>query len=65
MASDPLLTLPEAVKYTASSESTLRRHYTKPEADPHHLDAIKHFGHVKFRQSALDDWINRTAGDAA
>lgn len=62
---DPLLLIPDAAAFANVSDSTLRRHYRLPEAHPHHLKAIKHFGQIKIRQSWLDDWIARTADDAA
>ena len=61
---DPLLTLPDAATYAAVSITTLRKHYGLAETNPRHLQAIKHYGQIKIRQSWLDDWINRTA-DAA
>ena len=62
---DPLLLIGDAVAYAKVSDSTIRRSYRLPEDHPHRLLAIKHLGQIKIRQSWLDDWIARTAEDAA
>lgn len=62
---DPLLLVDDAASAAHVSDSTIRRHYRLPESHPHHLKAIKHFGQIKIRRSWLDDWIDRTADDAA
>lgn len=62
---DRWLTIPQVREYANVSDSYIRRHMKLPTANPRHLQAVKQAGQIKTRVSWVDDWITRTADDAA